>query len=110
MTVKEFAKLIGGSIVAGEAQALEREIEGCYAGDLLSRVIGRAVEGGIWFTIMNNLNVVAVALLADVACIVLCEDVDPMDELKQKANEENIPVIKTSKDVYTLITEYNKAL
>ncbi len=110
MDVKEFAKLIGGSIVTAEDDPAEREIEGCYAGDLLSRVISRAVEGGIWFTIMNNVNVAAVAHLADVACVVLCEDVELQDDLREKANDMNIPIIKTSKDVYTLITEYNKAL
>ncbi len=110
MTVKDYAAVIGGSIVSGDEQALSREIEGCYAGDLLSRVISSAVEGGLWFTIMTNVNVAAVALLADVGAIVLCEDVEPDETLIQKATDENIPIIKSSKDVYTLITEYNKAL
>ncbi|MEG2688328.1 MAG: hypothetical protein RSA24_04085 [Clostridia bacterium] len=43
-----------------------------YAGDFLSFVIGKAPTDSVWFTVMNNINVCAVATLADVAVVVLC--------------------------------------
>ena len=46
----------------------EREVSGCYIGDLLSWVMGRAQEDNAWITIMSNINVIAVASLADTAC------------------------------------------
>ena len=49
----------------------EREIRGVYVGDLLSWVMGRAQADNVWLTIMSNLNIVAVATLADVSCIIL---------------------------------------
>ena len=49
----------------------EREINGAYIGDLLSWVMGKAESGNVWITIMYNINVIAVATLADVSCIVL---------------------------------------
>ena len=51
----------------------ERPVEGGYCGDLLSWVMGRAPAGGAWLTIMSNVNVAAVAALADTACVVLAE-------------------------------------
>ena len=49
----------------------ERVVTGGYVGDLLSWVMGRARSGQAWITIMPNINTVAVASLADVACVIL---------------------------------------
>ena len=69
MNVKEFAeKLDLKVLVEGDT---EREITGCYIGDLLSWVMGRAPEDSAWLTVMGNINSIAVATLADVSCIVL---------------------------------------
>ena len=43
----------------------DREVQGVYIGDLLSWVMGRAQADNVWLTIMSNLNIVAVATLAD---------------------------------------------
>jgi|LSQX01.1.fsa_nt_gb hypothetical protein len=61
-----------------------REVTGCYVGDLLSRVMGSAKEGNVWVTIMSNVNVAAVASLADVSCIILAEGVKPDADLEAK--------------------------
>lgn len=39
----------------------DKEITGCYIGDLLSWVMGRANSGDMWITVMSNINIVAVA-------------------------------------------------
>ena len=51
----------------------ERPVEGIYCCDLLSLVMGRAKAGDCWVTVMGNVNAVAVATLADAACILLAE-------------------------------------
>ncbi len=82
MTVRELAdKLNLECISQGDG---DREITGCYVGDLLSRVMGSANEGDAWVTIMPNVNVAAVASLADVSCIILAEGVKPDKELMAK--------------------------
>lgn len=58
---------------------------GGYCGDLLSWVMGRAQEGDAWFTVMGNVNAVAVAVLADTACLVLAEDSPLDDDARQRA-------------------------
>ena len=35
----------------------DRDVLGCYIGDLLSHVMGKACEGDAWITIMNNINI-----------------------------------------------------
>jgi hypothetical protein len=64
-----------GLKVLTDGDLSEREVSGCYIGDLLSWVMGRASSGDVWITIMNNINIVAVASLTDCACILLCEGV-----------------------------------
>ena len=73
MTVKEMAGALGWKLLAGE-DGQDNEADGCYVGDLLSWVMGRAQAGNVWLTVMGNLNAIAVAALADTSCIVLCED------------------------------------
>ena len=69
MTVKELAEAL--SLKARAEPDPEREAVGCYAGDLLSWVMGRASADEVWVTIMTNLYIVAVATLADVSCVIV---------------------------------------
>ena len=76
------------------------EIDGFYAGDFLSRVIGKAPKDSAWFTIMNNVNVAGVASLAEIKVIVLCESVQPVEILVEKCKENDIALIVTELDVF----------
>ena len=73
----------------------DREVNGGYVGDLLSWVMGRAHAGNAWLTIMSNQNVAAVALMAEVACVVLTEGVVPDETLRQRAEQQNINILGT---------------
>ncbi len=84
------------------AEGEQTDLSGCYIGDLLSRVISRAASGGVWVTIMNNLNVPAVALLADVPCILLAEGVQPMEGVAQKCADEGIWMLGSDRSAYEL--------
>ena len=64
---------------------LDLPIENGYCGDLLSWVMGRMPHGSVWFTIMSNRNVLAVAVLAEAPAIVLCEGVVPDEDVLEKA-------------------------
>ena len=80
----------------------ERTVTGGYCGDLLSWVMGRAQEGDAWLTVMGNVNAVAVAVLADVACIILTED-SPLDpEARAKAEAQGVAVLRSGENAYRL--------
>lgn len=83
----------------------DRTAEGVYIGDLLSWVMGRASTDDVWITIMSNINIVAVAALADVACIILAEDVEVDEDVKLTAKEKGINIFTSSKTAYELATE-----
>ena len=80
----------------------DREVEGFYAGDLLSWVMGRANAGNCWFTIMNNVNVLAVASLVDLSAVVLADGVTLSEKDAQSALDKGINVFTSEKSTYEL--------
>ncbi len=99
MKVSELKEKLG---LEALTDVCDRDINGCYIGDLLSWVMGRASEGDAWITIMSNINIVAVATLTDAACIILCEGVNPEEGVIDKANREGINIFKSPKTAYEL--------
>ena len=79
-----------------------REVTGVYIGDLLSWVMGRAESGDAWITIMSNINIVAVASLADVACIILAEGVTVDDNIRATAEAKGVNLYTSEKTAYEL--------
>lgn len=108
MNVKEaIEKLNLNVLVEGD---LEREITDCYIGDLLSWVMGRAGEDSIWLTVMGNINSIAVATLADVACIVLVENASLDNDAKAKAEAMDVTILQTEENSYHLATKVYELL
>ena len=99
MTVEQMANALSATVRCG-GDSMSREICGCYCGDLLSMVMGRAKADDIWLTVMGNMNSVAVATLADVACILLCEGVEMDAEGEAKALQQDVPVLQIDLPVY----------
>lgn len=100
MTVGELSKKL-----SLEPQAVfeeEREITGVYIGDLLSWVMGRAESGDAWITIMSNINVVAVATLADVACVILAEGVTLSEDVRATAAQKGVNIYSSPQKAYEL--------
>lgn len=98
MTVREMAEQLSLTPIA--VADGERGIEGVYIGDLLSWVMGRVSSGNVWITIMSNINIVAVATLADVACIVLAEGVTLDESVRQTAEQKGVNVYTTDMTAY----------
>lgn len=80
----------------------ERKITGGYAGDLLSWVMGRAEEGDAWVTIMSNPNIVAVATLADVSCVILAEGVEPDAGVAETALARGVTLLGSGESAFAL--------
>ena len=79
---------------------LERDITVPFCCDLLSVAMGQAPSGSAWLTIMSNLNTLAVASLADVACVILAEDAQTDDNFLAKANMQGITVFSTELPIF----------
>ncbi len=87
-----------------------REIESAYIGDLLSWVMGRAKQNDAWVTIMSNINIIAVAALADTACIILAEGVVPEQNVIDTANAKGINLLTTEMTAYELAVKLSELI
>lgn len=96
MTVQMLADTLACKISAGR-DALARPVEGCCCGDLLSWMMTRTGPGDAWVTVMGNVNAVAVASLADAACILLAEGAQPDAEMLRRADEKGVPVLLSAR-------------
>ncbi len=86
------------------------EISGGYCGDLLSWVMGKAGEKNLWVTIMNNINIIAVASLLEFSCIVLADDTEVSAELIKTAASRNINLLRSKKNSFDLCREIGNQL
>lgn len=98
MTVNEL--LTVGGFTALTLPDPDREIKGVYIGDLLSWVMGRAKCDDAWITIMSNINTVAVATLADTACIILAESVVTEEDVLKTAESRGVNVLSSELSAY----------
>ena len=98
MTVKELVQVLDAKVYNLDDEM--REVTSGYAGDFLSAVMGKAPTDSAWFTIMNNVNVCAVATLAEVAVVVLCEGVEPDLPLLNKVKMQGVNLIAVKEDIY----------
>ncbi len=80
----------------------DREILGGFTGDLHSWAMAKCEEGFAWFTIMGNINTVAVASLNDVAGVVLCQSSPMNRQALEKAIEEGINIFSTDKSSFEM--------
>jgi DRTGG domain. len=87
------------TLVAGSG-GIEKEISNVYVCDLLSFVMSHVKSGSAWITIQTHVNVVAVAVMTEISCIIICEGEKLDENAKVKADEENIPVISFSGTSY----------
>ncbi len=93
MIVQDLVDKLGLRVAAGQ-NAMDRHVGSGYCGDLLSDVMGNAPAGCVWLTIQEHQNIVAVAILREMAAIVLTGGGTPDDDTQQKADEEEIPILQ----------------
>ena len=101
MKVREMQSILNLELKAGE-KGLEREILGGYCGDLLSDVMANSQQGAVWLTIQSHQNIIAVAVLRELAAIVLVNGRKPDEDTKKKAEEEGVPLLVTSLSAFDL--------
>ena len=93
MKIHELADSLGFEVVTLPNPNIE--VDGCYIGDLLSWVMGRAEEGNVWITIMTNINVVAVASLSGVSAITVAEGLEIPNDVISAANSQNVNILRS---------------
>ncbi|MGD9042858.1 MAG: DRTGG domain-containing protein [Desulfobacterales bacterium] len=92
MRVKDLVDEFDLQVTAGES-GLDREVTEGYCGDLLSEVMGNAPTGCAWMTVQGHQNIVAVAVMREIAAIIITGGQTPDDAAIKKANQEGIPLL-----------------
>ena len=87
MNVAELAQILDAKVL-NPGVDLNREVESGYVCDLLSWVMAKGAPGCAWITVMNHMNVIAVATLLDMACVILPENIAIEQATLDKATEE----------------------
>lgn len=99
MTVEELIEK-GIFQVVVEGDDLSRQITGIFCCDLLSVAMGRAPSMSAWVTVMGNVNTIAVATLADVACVILAENAQLDDMCRARAQQQGVTLLATEEPVF----------
>lgn len=99
MTVKELIEKMNLTVFSGENN-LDTEIKGGYVSDLLSDVMGFAQEGNVWVTLQTHKNVIAIASLKELACVILVKGNKPDEDMLEQAKEEDIPVLGSEEQTF----------
>jgi len=109
MKVKEFAESLNMKILTGDA-GLDKEVTGMYACDLLSWVMSHADKGNGWVTVHTHLTVVAVALLAEISCVIIPEGIAVEEATLKRAAQEGIAMLSTELSVYEICWKAHELL
>jgi predicted transcriptional regulator len=101
MKINELVSTLNLKVISGH-EGLNNEIKGGYVSDLLSDVMGNAIEGMVWITLQTHPNIVAVASLKDLAGIIIVKNLIPDIETINKSNLENIPILSCDSDTFEI--------
>ncbi len=104
MTIQDIINGLNLHVVTGE-EHLNQKIETGYVGDLLSVVMGKANPDSVWVTVQSHVNIIAVATLVDIRCIIVSEGFSVDADAIQKAIEEEIVVLTSPQSSYEIVKQ-----
>ncbi len=104
MTLESFLIKIDGKVLTDNAKDIT--IENIYICDLLSWVMSHAKKGDAWITVLTNVNVPAVALLTEVACVIIPEGISVEELTLKKAKENGILMIGTQYNAFDICNKF----
>lgn len=93
MELKSITQILGYEQLVENRE--NKKISNAYTSDLLSDVMGNADTDSILITIQAHKNTIAVATLADIHAIILCNGRQAPDDMIQAAEDESIAIYQT---------------
>lgn len=100
MLLTDLAKLINANVIT--CPSSPREVACAYTCDLLSWVMAKGKPGLAWVTVQTHMNVIAIASLHDIACIICPEGIQMEAPCLEKAEQEGIAVLFSEKTAYEI--------
>jgi len=88
--------------VLSGSKNLNRSVSSVYCSDMLSRVMTSGLKEGLWITVQTHMNVVAVASLLEMACVLFPEGLEAESDVLQMSEKEGIPLLSSNLTAYEL--------
>jgi hypothetical protein len=102
MTVRGIVDGLGFEVLTA-TEGLDTEVTGGYVSDLLSDVIAHGKAGNLWITLQTHRNIVAVAVLKELAGVILVNGRAPDSDTLSKAREERVLVLASRLSAFELV-------
>ena len=99
MKVSDLNEQLGYECLVSEGN--DNPLTGGYTSDLLSDVMGNAPEDSVLITIQAHKNTVAVASLAGISALLICNNRPAPDDMLEAAADEGVSVFRTKDDQFT---------
>lgn len=103
MTLNDLASELGLTCLTPDVRTGATVMTAGYVSDLLSDVLANGPAGGVLVTVQVHLNVVAVALHAELAGVIFAMDRVPEEGVRAKAAEEGIALYTSSDSAFELV-------
>ena len=109
ITIADLVKEFEFEVFCGDDK-LQSPVKGAYSSDLLSDVMGKAVEGDIWITMQTHRNIIAVASLKELAAILIVNDGHPESETVASATSEGVILLGTKERSFSICGKLYKLM
>lgn len=101
MTPREIAENLNMQVLSPGA-FMDNEVSSGICSDLLSWVMAHGKKDGMWITIQTHINIIAVASLLELSCIIISGGAQADPKTIDKAREEGITLLASGLTSYEL--------
>jgi hypothetical protein len=103
MNLAELARELKLENLTPHVRAAPGQTSAGYASDLLSDVLAGAPKGGVLVTVQVHLNVVAVAVHAELAAVIFAAGRRPEPDVIAKAAEEGVALYASDETAFDIV-------
>lgn len=103
MKLEDLARQLELTPLTPRSDVYNREVRAGYASDLLSDVLAHAPAGGLLVTVQVHLNVIAVAVHAELPAIIFAANRAPEPSARQKAADEGLALFGTTLSAFDVV-------
>ncbi len=103
MTLRDIAERLELSRLTPELATEAAEITEGYVSDLLSDVLANGPKDGLLVTVQVHLNVIAVAVHAELAAVIFAADRVPDETVRARAVEEGVALYSAKAAAFELV-------
>ena len=103
MKLSRIARELALRPLTAGAGSEDPDVTAGYVSDLLSDVLASAPAGGILVTVLEHMNVVAVAMHADLAAVVFAANREPDKSVIERASQEGVALFISPEPAFELV-------